>query len=53
MAVADPIQDEKSWRFTLDPDGRDPVLGIRYLMSPTDAAGAHRLAGPALGRMKE
>lgn len=31
VAVADPIQDEKSWRFTLDPDGRDPVLGIRYL----------------------
>ena len=31
MAVADPIQDERSWRFTLDPDGRDPVLGIRYL----------------------
>ncbi|MFI5954627.1 glutathione S-transferase family protein [Cryptosporangium sp. NPDC051539] len=31
MAVADPIQDSQSWRFTLDPDGRDPVLGIRYL----------------------
>ncbi|MFG2602611.1 glutathione S-transferase family protein [Streptomyces sp. NPDC048514] len=31
MAVADPIQDDRSWRFTLDPDGRDPVLGIRYL----------------------
>ncbi|WP_035856712.1 glutathione S-transferase family protein [Cryptosporangium arvum] len=31
MAVTDPIQDEKSWRFTLDPDGRDPVLGIEYL----------------------
>ncbi len=31
LAVADPIQDERSWRFTLDPDGRDPVLGIRYL----------------------
>jgi putative glutathione S-transferase len=31
VAVADPIQDERSWRFTLDPDGRDPVLGIRYL----------------------
>jgi hypothetical protein len=29
------------------------VLGIRYLMSSTDAAGALRLAGPALGRMKE
>jgi glutathionyl-hydroquinone reductase len=31
VAVADPIQDERSWRFTLDPDGRDPVLGIRFL----------------------
>ncbi|KUN75346.1 glutathione S-transferase [Streptomyces bungoensis] len=31
MAVADPIQDDRSWRFTLDPGGRDPVLGIRYL----------------------
>ncbi|MGW1981375.1 glutathione S-transferase family protein [Streptomyces collinus] len=31
MAVADPIQDDRSWRFTLDPDGRDPVLGIRFL----------------------
>ncbi|MGW0869526.1 glutathione S-transferase family protein [Streptomyces sp. NPDC002740] len=31
MAIADPIQDDRSWRFTLDPDGRDPVLGIRYL----------------------
>ncbi|PRX49143.1 putative glutathione S-transferase [Prauserella shujinwangii] len=31
LAVADPIQDEKSWRFTLDPGDRDPVLGIKYL----------------------
>lgn len=31
LAVADPVQDDRSWRFTLDPDGRDPVLGIRYL----------------------
>ncbi|HEU5110358.1 MAG TPA: glutathione S-transferase C-terminal domain-containing protein [Micromonosporaceae bacterium] len=38
MAVADPIQDEKSWRFTLDPDGRDPVLGIRYLAEAYHAA---------------
>jgi len=36
MAVADPIQDERSWRFTLDPDGRDPVLGIRYLHEAYD-----------------
>jgi putative glutathione S-transferase len=31
LAVADPVQDDRSWRFTLDPGGRDPVLGIRYL----------------------
>ncbi|MDA8372284.1 MAG: glutathione S-transferase C-terminal domain-containing protein [Nocardiopsaceae bacterium] len=31
LAVTDPIQDEKSWRFTLDPGGRDPVLGIAYI----------------------
>ncbi|MEU2379440.1 glutathione S-transferase family protein [Streptomyces misionensis] len=36
MAVADPIQDDRSWRFTLDPDGRDPVLGIRYLSEAYD-----------------
>lgn len=38
VAVTDPIQDEKSWRFTLDPDGRDPVLGIRYLAEAYHAA---------------
>jgi len=38
LAVADPIQDERSWRFTLDPDGRDPVLGIRYLAEAYHAA---------------
>ncbi|GHF26517.1 glutathione-dependent reductase [Amycolatopsis deserti] len=31
VAIADPIQDERSWRFTLDPGGRDPVLGIQFL----------------------
>ncbi|MEU6589803.1 glutathione S-transferase C-terminal domain-containing protein [Streptomyces sp. NPDC046881] len=36
MAVADPIQDDRSWRFTLDPGGRDPVLGIRFLSEAYD-----------------
>ncbi|MEV7690734.1 glutathione S-transferase family protein [Streptomyces bungoensis] len=36
MAVADPVQDDRSWRFTLDPGGRDPVLGIRYLAEAYD-----------------
>ncbi|KUL41841.1 glutathione-dependent reductase [Streptomyces regalis] len=31
LAIADPIQDDRSWRFTLDPDDRAPVLGIRFL----------------------
>ena len=38
VGVADPIQDERSWRFTLDPDGRDPVLGIRFLGEAYHAA---------------
>ncbi|ARF58220.1 glutathione S-transferase family protein [Streptomyces gilvosporeus] len=37
LAIADPIQDHRSWRFTLDPGGRDPVLGIRYLSEAYNA----------------
>lgn len=37
LAVTDPLQDDRSWRFTLDPDGRDPVLGIRFLSEAYDA----------------
>ncbi|MEW2635214.1 glutathione S-transferase C-terminal domain-containing protein [Streptomyces sp. NPDC048389] len=37
LAVADPVQDDRSWRFTLDPAGEDPVLGIRYLFEAYDA----------------
>ncbi|KPC63884.1 glutathione S-transferase family protein [Streptomyces chattanoogensis] len=37
LAVADPIQDDAGWRFTLDPGGRDPVLGIRHLREAYDA----------------
>ncbi|MFF4394242.1 glutathione S-transferase family protein [Streptomyces sp. NPDC001480] len=36
MAIADPVQDDRSWRFTLDPAGRDPVLGIRFLAEAYD-----------------
>ncbi|GAA4544190.1 glutathione S-transferase family protein [Amycolatopsis samaneae] len=45
VAVADPIQDEKSWRFTLDADDRDPVLGIRYLAEAYHAADPHYMGG--------
>ena len=31
MGVAGPTHDWRSWQFDLDPDGRDPVLGIRRL----------------------
>ena len=37
LAITDPIQDERSWRFTLDPDDVDPVLGYRYLGEAYDA----------------
>ncbi|MEU6546933.1 glutathione S-transferase C-terminal domain-containing protein [Streptomyces sp. NPDC046859] len=36
MAITDPVQDDRSWRFTLDPGGRDPVLGIRFLSEAYD-----------------
>jgi putative glutathione S-transferase len=38
VAVTDPIQDHRSWRFTLDPDDRDPVLGIKFLAEAYHAA---------------
>jgi len=31
MGIAGPLHDQRSWRFHLDPDDRDPVLGIEYL----------------------
>ena len=31
MGSAGPTHDERSWTFDLDPDGRDPVLGIERL----------------------
>ncbi|TDD17877.1 glutathione S-transferase family protein [Kribbella turkmenica] len=31
LGVVDPIRDDRGWRFTLDPAGRDPVLGIEFL----------------------
>ncbi|UUS29653.1 glutathione S-transferase C-terminal domain-containing protein [Streptomyces changanensis] len=42
LGVADPVQDDRSWRFTLDPDGRDPVLGIRYLAEAYEARDPER-----------
>ncbi|NGN62374.1 glutathione S-transferase family protein [Streptomyces sp. A7024] len=31
MGIAGPLHDERSWSFHLDPDGKDPVLGIERL----------------------
>jgi len=31
MGVCGPTHDERSWAFTLDPEGRDPVLGMERL----------------------
>ncbi|MEU4526302.1 glutathione S-transferase C-terminal domain-containing protein [Amycolatopsis sp. NPDC024027] len=31
MGIAGPVHDERSWSFDLDPEGRDPVLGIERL----------------------
>jgi len=31
LGLAGPVHDQRSWRFHLDPDDRDPVLGIEYL----------------------
>ncbi|KRV47972.1 glutathione S-transferase [Wenjunlia vitaminophila] len=38
LAVTDPVQDERSWRFTLDPGDVDPVLGIAFLSEAYHAA---------------
>jgi putative glutathione S-transferase len=31
LGTVDPIRDERGWRFTLDEDGRDSVLGVEFL----------------------
>src|SRR4029079_6639315 len=51
MAIADPIQDDRSWRFTLDPDGRDPVLGIRFLGEAYHAADPQYTGGISVPAM--
>ena len=51
LAVVDPIRDEGGWRFTLDPGGRDPVLGIGFLADAyraTDPDYAGRVTVPSV-----
>ncbi|MBB5156163.1 glutathione S-transferase family protein [Saccharopolyspora phatthalungensis] len=31
MGIVDPIRDRRGWRFTLDPQGKDPVTKISFL----------------------
>jgi putative glutathione S-transferase len=51
LAIVDPIRDERGWRFTLDPAGRDPVLGIEFLSDVyrrTDPSYEGRVTVPAI-----
>jgi putative glutathione S-transferase len=51
LAVVDPVRDERGWRFTLDPDDRDPVLGIKFLSEAylrTDPTYDGRVTVPAI-----
>ena len=51
LAVVDPIRDESGWRFTLDPGGRDPVLGDAFLSEAyrrTDPSFTDRVTVPAV-----
>ncbi|HWD82362.1 MAG TPA: glutathione S-transferase C-terminal domain-containing protein [Kribbella sp.] len=51
LAVVDPVRDERGWRFTLDPDDRDPVLGIKFLSEAylrTDPSYDGRVTVPAI-----
>jgi len=41
MGIAGPTHDERSWAFTLDPGGRDPVLGIERLQEAYLARDPH------------
>jgi glutathionyl-hydroquinone reductase len=51
VGTVDPVRDERGWRFTLDPGGRDPVLGIEFLSDAylaTDPSYTGRVTVPAL-----
>jgi putative glutathione S-transferase len=41
MGITGPTHDERSWAFNLDPDGRDPVLGIERLQEAYLARDPH------------
>ncbi|MHA6796299.1 glutathione S-transferase family protein [Pseudonocardia bannensis] len=53
MGIAGPLHDERSWRFHLDPDNRDPVLGIEFLGEAYRAADPDYDAGITVPAMVE
>jgi glutathionyl-hydroquinone reductase len=51
VGIVDPVRDERGWRFTLDPGGRDPVLGVEFLSEAylaTDPGYTGRVTVPAV-----
>ena len=53
LGIAGPLHDERSWRFHLDPDDRDPVLGIEWLREAYEAADPDFDAGVTVPAMVE
>jgi putative glutathione S-transferase len=53
MGIAGPLHDQRSWRFHLDPDDKDPVLGIEYLGEAYRAADPDYSAGITVPAMVE
>lgn len=54
--LADPVRTTRGWLFSLDPDGKDPVLGIHALpeiYEETLPGGAWRATVPTLVDVKE
>ncbi|WP_439676412.1 glutathione S-transferase family protein [Embleya sp. MST-111070] len=51
LSVVDPIRDERGWRFTNHPDGRDPATGLAFLADAyraSDPTYAGRVTVPAI-----
>jgi putative glutathione S-transferase len=51
LGIVDPLRDERGWRFTLDPEGKDPVTGLSFLSEAylaTDPEFSGRCTVPAL-----
>jgi putative glutathione S-transferase len=51
LAIVDPFRDERGWRFSLDDENRDPVLGVEFLSEVylrTDPSYSARVTVPAI-----